>query len=278
MLAQTCAAFSSSSNFLQSSTMISPSLFSLAGKKGLVLGIANDRSIAWGCTSLARALGADIVASCLNDKARKWVEPLTSPIGVDLVNCNVEEPGQLEALVQHAVDKFGKLDFVIHSIAWAPLEDLHGDVVDSSREGFARAMSVSCHSFAELAKLCVPHMPEGGSLLSMSYLGADEAVPNYGVMGPVKAALESMVRYMAMELGPKNIRVHAVSPGPILTRAASGIADFDELMATAQAKAPLQRLVTLEEIAQLSAFLCSDAASGMTGQTIYVDGGVHAVD
>ncbi len=278
MLAQTCAAFSSSSNFLHSSTMISPSLFSLAGKKGLVLGIANDRSIAWGCTSLARALGADIVASCLNDKARKWVEPLTSPIGVDLVNCNVEEPGQLEALVQHAVDKFGKLDFVIHSIAWAPLEDLHGDVVDSSREGFARAMSVSCHSFAELAKLCVPHMPEGGSLLSMSYLGADEAVPNYGVMGPVKAALESMVRYMAMELGPKNIRVHAVSPGPILTRAASGIADFDELMATAQAKAPLQRLVTLEEIAQLSAFLCSDAASGMTGQTIYVDGGVHAVD
>lgn len=278
MLAQTCAAFSSSSNFLQSSTMISPSLFSLAGKKGLVLGIANDRSIAWGCTSLARALGADIVAACLNDKARKRVEPLTSPIGVDLVNCNVEEPGQLEALVQHAVDKFGKLDFVIHSIAWAPLEDLHGDVVDSSREGFARAMSVSCHSFAELAKLCVPHMPEGGSLLSMSYLGADEAVPNYGVMGPVKAALESMVRYMAMELGPKNIRVHAVSPGPILTRAASGIADFDELMATAQAKAPLQRLVTLEEIAQLSAFLCSDAASGMTGQTIYVDGGVHAVD
>lgn len=278
MLAQTCAAFSSSSNFLHSSTMISPSLFSLAGKKGLVLGIANDRSIAWGCTSLARALGADIVASCLNDKARKWVEPLTSPIGVDLVNCNVEEPGQLEALVQHAVDKFGKLDFVIHSIAWAPLEDLHGDVVDSSREGFARAMSVSCHSFAELAKLCVPHMPEGGSLLSMSYLGADEAVPNYGVMGPVKAALESMVRYMAMELGPKNIRVHAVSPGPILTRAASGIAYFDELMATAQAKAPLQRLVTLEEIAQLSAFLCSDAASGMTGQTIYVDGGVHAVD
>ncbi len=278
MLAQTCAAFSSSSNFLHSSTMISPSLFSLAGKKGLVLGIANDRSIAWGCTSLARALGADIVAACLNDKARKWVEPLTSPIGVDLVNCNVEEPGQLEALVQHAVDKFGKLDFVIHSIAWAPLEDLHGDVVDSSREGFARAMSVSCHSFAELAKLCVLHMPEGGSLLSMSYLGADEAVPNYGVMGPVKAALESMVRYMAMELGPKNIRVHAVSPGPILTRAASGIAYFDELMATAQAKAPLQRLVTLEEIAQLSAFLCSDAASGMTGQTIYVDGGVHAVD
>ena len=180
--------------------------------------------------------------------------------------------------MQHAVAKFGKLDFVIHSIAWAPLEDLHGDVVDSSREGFARAVSVSCHSFAELGKLCAPHMKDGGSMLSMSYLGSGEAVPHYGLMGPVKAALESMVRYMAMELGPQNIRVHAVSPGPILTRAASGIADFDSLMATAQAKAPLQRLVTLDEIAQLSVFLCSDAASGMTGQTIYVDAGVHAVD
>ncbi|MEG2279812.1 MAG: enoyl-ACP reductase FabI [Comamonas sp.] len=252
--------------------------FSLAGKKGLILGVANERSIAWGCTELARAQGAEVVVSCLNEKARKWVEPLTSPIGAELMNCNVEEPGELEALVQHAVDKFGKLDFVIHSIAWAPLDDLQGDVVDSSREGFARAVSVSCHSFAELAKLCAPHMPDGGSMLSMSYLGSGEAVPNYGLMGPVKAALESMVRYMAMELGPRNIRVHAVSPGPILTRAASGIAHFDGLMATAQAKAPLQRLVTLEEIAQLSAFLCSDAASGMSGQTIYVDGGVHAVD
>ena len=250
----------------------------MAGKKGLILGVANERSIAWGCTELARAQGAEVVVSCLNEKARKWVEPLTSPIGAELMNCNVEEPGELEALVQHAVDKFGKLDFVIHSIAWAPLDDLHGDVVDSSREGFARAVSVSCHSFAELAKLCAPHMPDGGSMLSMSYLGSGEAVPNYGLMGPVKAALESMVRYMAMELGPRNIRVHAVSPGPILTRAASGIAHFDGLMATAQAKAPLQRLVTLEEIAQLSAFLCSDAASGMSGQTIYVDGGVHAVD
>lgn len=255
-----------------------PSLFSLAGKKGLILGLANDRSIAWGCTQLARAQGADIVATCLNDKARKWVAPLTEPIGVELVTCNVEEAGALQSLVEHAVQKLGKLDFVIHSIAWAPLEDLHGDVVDSSREGFARAMTVSCHSFAELAKLCAPHMKDGGSMISMSYLGSGEAVPHYGLMGPVKAALESLVRYMAMELGQRNIRVHAVSPGPILTRAASGIADFDELMATAKAKAPLQRLVTLEEIAQLSTFLCSDAASGMTGQTIYVDGGVHAVD
>ena len=252
--------------------------FSLAGKKGLILGIANDSSIAFGCARLARSMGAEVVASCLNDKARKYVEPITAPLGIDLVNCDVEADGQLQAIVDHAVAKFGQLDFVIHSIVWAPLADLHGDVVNSSRDGFARAVSISCHSFAELGRLCAPHMPHGGSMLSMSYLGSGQAVPHYGLMGPVKAALESMVRYMAMELGGKNIRVHAVSPGPILTRAASGIASFDELMATAEAKAPLKRLVTLDEIAQLSMFLCTDAASGMTGQTIYVDAGVHAVD
>ena len=194
-----------------------------------------------------------------------------------MVACDVEQEGELENLVAKAIGRLGHLDFVVHSIAWAPLADLHGQVIDSSSNGFARAMTVSCHSFAQLAKLCAPHMPDGGSMLSMTYLGADEAVPNYGVMGPVKAALESMVRYMAMELGPQRIRVHAVSPGPILTRAASGIADFDELMANAVRKAPLGRLVQLEEIAQLCSFLCSDAASGMTGQTIYVDGGCHAM-
>ena len=251
--------------------------FSLAGKKGLILGLANENSIAWGCTQLAHQMGAELVVSCLNDKARRFVEPLTGPLGVDLVGCNVEEDGELQALVARAAQRLGQLDFVIHSIAWAPMDDLHGPVIDSSRKGFSRAMEVSCHSFAQLARLCVPHMAGGGSLLSMTYLGADEAVPNYGVMGPVKAALESLVRYMALELGPQGIRVHAVSPGPILTRAASGIASFDELMANAVLKAPLQRLVTLDEIAQLSVFLCSDAASGMTGQTIYVDGGCHAV-
>lgn len=254
------------------------SLFSLAGKKGLVLGLANDRSIAWGCTQLFRAQGADVVATCLNEKARKYVQPLTDSVGVDLLTCDVEQIGELEAAVAYAVEKFGHLDFLIHSIAWAPLQDLHGDVVDSSREGFARAVNVSCHSFAEAAKLCRPHMPHGGAMLSMTYLGSGEVVPNYGVMGPVKAALESMVRYMAMELGGDNIRVHAVSPGPILTRASSGIAEFDQMMEINRVKAPLKRLVTLEEIAQLSAFLCMDAASGMSGQTIYVDAGVHAMD
>ena len=243
-----------------------------------MLGIANQQSITWGCARLARQLGAEVVASCLNDKARKFVEPLTEPLGIDLVNCNVEDEGALASLVSHAADKFGQIDFVIHSIAWAPLEDLHGRVVDSSSSGFARAMEVSCHSFATLAKLAAPQMRSGGSMISMTYLGADEAVPHYGLMGPVKAALQSLVRYMALELGPQKIRVHAVSPGPIPTRAASGIESFDALMQHAIDKAPLQRLVTLEEIAQLCVFLCADASSGMTGQTIYVDAGCHAVD
>ncbi|HQR85303.1 MAG: enoyl-[acyl-carrier-protein] reductase [Burkholderiales bacterium 35-55-47] len=251
--------------------------FSLDGKKGLVLGLANEHSIAWGCVHAAQKQGADIVATCLNNKARSYVEPLTEPLGVELVTCNVEETGAMQQLVTSAVEKLGHLDFVIHSIAWAPLEDLHANVTDTSSEGFARAMEVSCHSFATLAKLCTPHMPHGGSLLTMSYLGANGVVPHYGLMGPVKAALESLVRYMALELGGKGIRVHAVSPGPILTRAASGIESFDELMQHNIAKSPLGRLVRLEEIAHLSTFLCTDASSGMTGQTIYVDAGCHAV-
>jgi enoyl-[acyl-carrier protein] reductase I len=254
------------------------SAFDLRGKKGLVLGLANEHSIAWGCSRQAQALGAEVVASCLNDKARPFVEPLTQSLGMDLQTCNIETPEDMEKLVAYAVSKLGRLDFVIHSIAWAPLQDLHGRVIDSSSTGFARAMEVSCHSFATLAKLCAPHMNQGGSMVTMTYLGAEEAVPHYGLMGPVKAALESLVRYMALELGPQGIRVYAVSPGPILTRAASGIEAFDALMQNNIAKSPLGRLVTLEEIANLSTFLCTDAASGMTGQTIYVDAGSHAVN
>lgn len=250
---------------------------SLRGKRGLVLGLANAQSIAWGCARLARLQGAELVACCLNDKARSYVEPLTQPLGIDLVNCDVEQPGELDALVNRAVEKLGGLDFVIHSIAWAPLADLHGRVVDSSSEGFGRAMTISCHSFAALAKRCAPLMSAGGSMITMSYLGAEEVVPNYGLMGPVKAALESLVRYLAVELGPQSIRVHAMSPGPILTRAASGIGDFDDILENSRRKSALGRLVTLDEIAQLAVFLCSSASSGMTGQTIYVDAGCHAV-
>lgn len=249
--------------------------FSLAGKRGLILGLANEHSIAWGCARLFHALGAELSVSCQNDKARRFVEPLTAPLGIELINCDVENPQELAALVPAASQRLGRLDFVIHSLAWAPLADLHGLLSASSREGYARAMQISCHSFAELAHLCQPHMAAGGTLLTMSYLGALRAVPHYALMGPIKAALESMVRYLAMELGPQNIRVHAVSPGPIPTRAASGLQEFDQLLQHAQRSSALQRLVSLDEIAQLCAFLCMDAASGMTGQTLYVDAGEH---
>ncbi len=249
----------------------------LQGKKGLILGVANEHSIAWGCARTALAQGAELVVTCVNDKARPFVEPLTQAANTPLLTCNVEQADHLAATVEQAVQHLGGLDFVVHAIAWAPLEDLHGRVIDSSSTGFARAMEVSAHSFATLAHLCAPHMTQGGSLITMTYLGADLAVPHYGLMGPVKAALESLVRYMATELGPQGIRVHAVSPDPILTRAASGIDQFGDLMAKARAKAPLGRLVTLDEIAQLTCFLASDASSGMTAQTLYVDAGEHAV-
>lgn len=249
----------------------------LKGKKGLVFGVANEKSIAYAVAKKLSQEGAEVIATCLNQKAYDVISPKLSEEGIRVQACNVEESAQLEVFVEFAVQKLKQIDFIVHSIAWAPLDDLHGRVIDSSSNGFSRAMTISCHSFAQIARLCVPHMNNGGSLVTMSYLGADEAVPHYGLMGPVKAALESLVRYMAMELGPSGLRVTAVSPGPILTRAASGIEDFDHLMQRAIEKAPLGRLVTTEEVANLTAFLCDDASSGMTGQTIYVDGGCHAV-
>ncbi len=249
----------------------------LRGKKGIVLGLANDKSIAFAVAKKLSENGAQIVASCLNQKSYDVVKPLLDNTSIELKPCNVEQDGELESFVALAKDQLGEFDFVVHSIAWAPLEDLHGRVLDSSSSGFSRAMAISCHSFARLGKLSAPHMKHGGSLITMTYLGADEVVPHYGLMGPVKAALESLVRYMAAELGEDGIRVHAVSPGPIPTRAASGIDSFDQLMKDAITRAPLKRLVTLEEVANLTNFLCSDLSSGMTGQTIYVDGGCHAI-
>lgn len=249
--------------------------FSLAGKRGLILGLANQASIAYGCVQVTQQLGAKLVLSCANEKALPFATPAAH--GFPLIACDVEKEGALEHLVEQAVAALGGLDFVIHSIAWAPLADLRGRVVDSSASGFLRAMDISCHSFARLARLCEPHMVDGGSLMTMTYLGADDAVPHYGLMGPVKAALESLVRYLAVELGPRNIRVHALSPGPIPTRAASGLAEFDALMTHARATSPLKRLVTLEEVGHLAAFLAGSGATGMTGQVIYVDGGYHVV-
>ena len=251
-------------------------VFDLRGKKGLIVGIANEDSIAWGCARAFRAAGAELAVTWLNEKARPYVEPLAEQLQAPIqMPLDVEQDGQMEAVFDARGTRWGRLDFVLHSIAFAPAADLHGRVADSSREGFARAMDISCHSFARMARLAEPLMQEGGSLLAMSYLGAEEVISNYGLMGPVKAALESTVRYLATELGPQGIRVNAVSPGPLATRAASGIQHFDQLLADAAERAPLRRLVSIEDVGALCTFMASDASRSMTGSTLYVDAGFH---
>lgn len=248
----------------------------LQGKKGLVVGIANDNSIAYGCARVLHDLGADLAVTYLNEKAERFVSPLAQSLESTIVTqMDVEKPGELAATFKLIEEKWGKLDFVIHSIAFCPMDDLHGRVVDCSREGFLQAMHVSCFSLVEMAKLAEPLMHEGGSIITMSYYGADKVVENYNIMGPVKAALQSTVRYLAADLGYKKIRVHAVSPGPLRTRAASGIAHFDKLIEEAIARTPEGRLVDIEDVGMTTAFLVSDAARALTGETIYVDGGFH---
>lgn len=249
---------------------------SLQGKKGLVVGIANQHSIAWGCARAFHAAGAELAVTWLNDKAQAYVAPLAQQLDATIrMPLDVEQDGQMEALFDAITRQWGKLDFILHSIAFAPADDLHGRVTDSSAAGFARAMDISCHSFMRMARLAEPLMKDGGCLLTMSYLGAEEVIANYGMMGPVKAALEASVRYLATELGPNGIRVSAVSPGPLATRAASGLADFDQLLADAARRAPLRRLVDIDDVGALCAFLVSDAARSITGDTLYVDAGYH---
>ncbi|MDP3439464.1 MAG: enoyl-ACP reductase FabI [Azonexus sp.] len=259
------------------STVATPGL-PLAGKKGLITGIANDKSIAFAVAKAVRALGADIALTYQNDKTAKYTQPLAEALGARIFEkLDVTQPGSLESVIEKCGAEFGKIDFAIHSMAFCEAEDLHGRVIDTSEAGFDSAMNVSCHSFLRMAKALEPLMTEGGSLITMSYLGAERVVRNYGVMGIIKAALESAVRYMAYDLGPKGIRVFAVSPGPIMTRAASGIANFSQLLDSDAIKAPLGHTVTIEEVGALTAFLCTSGSSGMTGQTIYVDAGAHIV-
>ena len=250
----------------------------LQGKRGLVIGVANADSIAYGCAVKLRAFGADIALTYLNDKARQYVAPLAEKIDASLLlPLDVTKPGQMQAVFDRIRADWGRLDFAIHSIAFAPREDLHGRVVDCSQAGFLQAMQVSCHSFLEMARLAEPLMTDGGTLITMSYYGADKVVNNYNVMGPVKAALEASVRYIAKELGPRNIRVFAVSPGPLRTRASSGIAHFDELIDMAVKRSPGQRLVDIAEIGRVVAFLAMPASSAMTGDVVYIDAGLHNV-
>jgi len=250
----------------------------LKGKRGLVIGVANADSIAYGCAVKLRAFGAEVALTYLNDKARQYVAPLAEKIDASLLlPLDVTKPGQMQAVFDRIRADWGRLDFAIHSIAFAPREDLHGRVVDCSQAGFLQAMQVSCHSFLEMARFAEPLMTEGGTLITMSYYGADKVVNNYNLMGPVKAALQTSVRYLAKELGPRNIRVFAVSPGPLRTRASSGIAHFDELIDMAVKRSPGQRLVDIAEIGRVVAFLAMPASSAMTGDVVYIDAGLHNV-
>lgn len=251
-------------------------LVNLAGKRGLIVGIANPQSIATGCARAFAQCGARLAATYLDERSKSWVEPVTDVLDVEwIAPCDVRIPGQIEALFEQVRDRWGGLDFLLHSIAFAPKEDLHGRVVDCSAEGFALAMDVSCHSFQRMAKLAEPLMTEGGCLLCVTFYGSERVVEHYNLMGPVKAALESATRYIAAELGTKGIRAHAISPGPIATRAASGIAHFDELLERAAASVPAGQLVDIADVGALAAFLVSDAARRITGTIIPVDAGQH---
>ena len=248
----------------------------LRGLKALVLGVANERSIAWGCAQMMRRAGAEIAMTYLNEKARPHVEGLARAVEAPLfLPCDVGNVGQVDALFEAIRTTWGRLDILVHSIAFAPREALTVRVIDCPREGFQTAMTVSCWSFLDFARRSEPLMTEGGTIFTMSYYGADKVIENYGIMGPVKAALESSVRYVATELGRKKIRVHAISPGPLATRAASGIPEFDQLMDRVAHRAPGRRLTTIEEVGAACAFLASPYAGAMTGGTLYVDAGYN---
>jgi enoyl-[acyl-carrier protein] reductase I len=250
--------------------------FSLKGKRGLVVGIANDRSIAYGCAKRFVAQGAELAITYLNEKAEPYVRPLAEKLKAPVIaQCDVSVPGELEAVFDTIRTDWGRLDFLVHSIAYARKEDFNGRVIDCSEEGFAQAMSISCHSFLRMARLAEPLMKDGGSLLTLTFYASEKAMPGYGLMGPVKAALESSVKYMAAELGPVGIRVNALSSGPIQTRAASGIPGFDELMSRIVDRTATGKPVTIDEVGNAAAFLVSDAASSTTGTIQFVDGGFH---
>ena len=250
----------------------------LTGQKALVVGIANDSSIAYGCAKAFRAVGAELAVTWLNDKARPYVEPLARELGADImVPLDVGIPGQLEAVFEAIARQWRKLDILVHSIAFAPKEELQGGLLACSAEGFAKAMDISCHSFIRMARLAAPLMTDGGSMFAMSYYGANRVVANYNVMGPVKAALEAACRYLAYELGNAGIRVHAISPGPLKTRAASGLKDFELLLNEAAQKAPLGELVDIMDVGFTCAYLATPFARRITGGTVYVDGGANIV-
>lgn len=249
-----------------------------ASPKGLIVGMANDQSIAWGCAKAFRAQGAELAVTYATEKVKPYIESLVdeiqAPIFMPMDVTNVE---QMDAVFAAIAKKWGKLDFVLHSVAFAPGSDLHGRVLDSSPEGFKMAMDVSCHSLIRVCKRAEPLMKDGGAIITMSYYGAEKVIDNYNMMGPVKAALEASVRYLSRELGASGIRINALSPGPVMTRAASGLSNFDSLIEKSTKNAPLHSVVTIDQIGEAAAFLASPKAQQITGQIIHVDNGYNVL-
>jgi enoyl-[acyl-carrier protein] reductase I len=250
----------------------------LKGKRGLVVGIANEHSIAAGCAMAFRAAGAELAVTYANEKSKPYIAPVVAKLDAPLfLPLDVEIDGQMEAVFKAIEIEWGKLDFILHSIAYCPKDDLHGPVSQCSKAGFAQAMDISVHSLIRMTRLAVPLMPDGGSILTMSYYGAEKVVDHYNIMGPVKSALEGTMRYLAAELGPKQIRVNVISPGPLQTRAGSGIDHFDELLDAARQRAPEQSLVSIDDVGQIAVGLVSDLSAKVTGNTAFVDGGYHVL-
>ena len=248
----------------------------LQGKKGLIVGVANDQSIAWGCAKALYNAGAELAITYLNDKAEPYVRPLAEHVQAPIIMpLNVNDESQMQALFTKIEHQWGKLDFFLHAIAFAPKEDLHARVSECSKSGFLTAMDISCHSFIRMAHLAAPLMKDGGCMLTTTYYGGEKVVQQYAIVGPVKAALESTVKYMAAEFGEVKIRVNAVSPGPIATRAASGIADFDKLLEEAKNKSPERELICIDCVGAYVRFLVSDEARLVTGSIAYIDAGFN---
>ncbi len=250
----------------------------MAGKRGLVLGVANNRSIAYGIARAAHAHGAELAFSYQGDALKKRVEPLAKELGGHVVgHCDVTDPATIDAVFAEAGRIFGQLDFVVHAIAFSDKDELTGRYIETSEANFTKSLLISCYSFTAVAQRAEKLMGAGGSLLTLTYYGAEKWMPHYNVMGVAKAALEASVRYLAADLGPKNIRVNAISAGPIKTLAASGIGDFRYILKWNEYNSPLRRTVTIDEVGESAAYLLSDMSRGVTGEILHVDAGYHVV-
>jgi enoyl-[acyl-carrier protein] reductase I len=250
----------------------------MAGKRGLIMGVANDRSIAWGIAKALAEHGADLAFTYQGEVFAKRVRPLAESLGSTLLmDCDVSDEASLDSVFQTLAAGWERIDFVVHAVAFSDPNELKGRYVDTSRANFLRSMDISCYSFTDVCRRAAPLMSRGGSLLTLSYLGAERVVPHYNVMGVAKAALEASVRYLAVDLGGQNIRVNAISAGPIKTLAASGIGDFRYILKWNQYNAPLKRNVGIEEVGGASVYLLSDLSTGVTGEVHHVDCGYHVV-